>query len=62
MIYKNFREVISLWKDEMETVIENFIANYFFEEYTNYSLSNDCIIEIIEMNPIDHLESEKKRI
>ena len=53
---------ISLWKEYLETMLENI--EYLCSSETNYYywLSFDGLKSIISMNPVEHLESEKTRI
>ena len=51
---------ISLWKEYLETVIENNERLYSSETNSYYWLSFDGLKVIISMNPVEHLESEKQ--
>ena len=51
---------ISLWKEYLETVKENNERLCSNEKNSYYWLSFDGIKFIISMNPVEHLESEKK--
>ena len=54
------QDCISLWKDELETIIEtNEITSSSEKSY--YWFRYDGINKIISMNPYDHLESEEMR-
>ena len=57
MICNYIQAGISLWKDELETVIKNGVTNYSSEENYYYWFSSDAIKKIISLNPIDYLES-----
>ena len=52
---------ISLWKDYLETVIENNERLCSSETKSYYWLSFDGLKSIISMNPDEHLESEKNK-
>ena len=51
---------ISLWKDYLETIIENNECLCSSESNSYYWLSMDGLKPIISMNPYEHLQSEKK--
>ena len=53
---------ISLWREYLETVIENNERSCSSETNYYYWLSFDGLKSIISMNPVEHLESEKTRI
>ena len=53
---------ISLWKEYLETMIENNEWLCSSETNSYYWLSFDGLKSIISMNPDEHLESEKTRI
>ena len=53
---------IFLWKDYLETVIENNENLYSIETNSYYWLSFDGLKFFFSMNPYDHIESEKTRI
>ena len=54
--------IISLFREYLETVIENNEGLCSSETNSYYWLSFDEIKSIISMNPFEHLESEKTRI
>ena len=62
IICNNIQTSISLWKEDLEIVIENNESLCSIETNFYYWLSFDGIKSIISMNPIEHLESEKMRI
>ena len=49
--------IISLWKDYLETMIENNEWLFSSESNSYYWLSFDGLKSIISMNPVEHLES-----
>ena len=53
---------ISLWKEYLETMIEDNESLCSSETKSYYWLSFDRLKYIISMNPVEHLESEKTRI
>ena len=53
---------ISLWKEYLETMIENDECLCSSESNSYYWLSLDGIKSIISMNPYEHLQSEKTKI
>ena len=56
----NIQKSISLWKDYLETIIENNECLCSSESNPYYWLSMDGLKSIISMNPYEHLQSEKK--
>ena len=48
--------IISLWMDELETVIENNEKTCSSEKRSYYCLSSDGPNKVISMIPYDHLE------
>ena len=61
IICNKIQTSISLWKEYLETVIENNERFFSSEKKSYYWLSFDGIKSIISMNPVEHLESEKTR-
>ena len=53
----NIQTSISLWKEYLETVIENNERLCSSETNYYYWLSFDGLKSIISMNPVEHLES-----
>ena len=62
IICSKIQTSISLWKEDLETVIENNERLCSIEKNCYYWLIFDGIRKIILMNPYEHLESEKSRI
>ena len=56
------QKIISLWKEYLETMIENNEILCSSETNSYYWLSFDGLKSIISINPVEHLESEKTRI
>ena len=59
IICNNIQTSISLWKEDLETVIENNQNLCSSETNSYYWLRFDGLKRIISMNPYDHLQSEK---
>ena len=62
IICNKIQTSISLWKEYLETVIENNERLCSSEKKSYYWLSFNGLKSIISMNPVEHLESEKTRI
>ena len=62
ILCKNIQTSISLWKDDLETVIENNEILYPSKTKSYYWLGFDGIKYIISMNLYEHLKSEKTRM
>ena len=60
--YNTIQTSISLWKEYLETMIENNEWLCSSESNSYYWLSLDGLKSIISMNPYEHLQSEKTRI
>ena len=60
MTCKKIHTSISLWKEDLETVIENNENLCSSETNSYYRLSFDGLKNIISKNPYDHTESGKK--
>ena len=61
IIYNKIQTSISLWKEDLETVIENNEGLCSSEKIACYWLSFDGLKSIISMNPYERLESEKNK-
>ena len=60
MIYNKIHTSISLWKEDLETVMENNENLCSNETNYYYWLRFDVLKTIVSKNPYDHIESEKK--
>ena len=56
MIYNKIQTIVSFWKEDLETVVENNEKKYSSEKNSYYWLSCSGIQTIVSMNPYENLE------